>query len=156
MEKNIIRRFIELVQTELLAALAERRVSDPEADSANVEFNVREVLEYLGAKNTTIKVDVQKDYAWLRVRTSNNGFNYPIDFAQRKQATRSEVSEAKEMGNVYFDEAICTAGIYDDGESQKFSMKWDALINGGEVFAFSGPVRKWSEEKQAYDGPVAE
>lgn len=156
MEKNIIEKFVEMVVSELNKALAERRRTDEDANTANVEFNVREVLEYLGAKNITIKTDVQKDYTWLRVHASDKGFNYPIDFGQRKQATRDEVDAMKELASAYLDEAICTAGIYDDGESTKFSMKWDAVINGGEVVSFSGPVRKWNEEKQAYDGPVAE
>lgn len=80
-----------------------------------------------------------------------------MDFGQRKQATRAEVDAMSEMGNAYFAEAICTAGIYSDGESTNRSMKWDAVINGdGEVISYSGPVRKWNAELGAYDGPVAE
>ena len=159
MEKNIIERFVELVVVELKKALAERRQEQEDANAANVSFNIKAVLDYLGAKGVAIQTDVQKDYTWLRVKVADkNGFDYPIDFSQRRQATRAEVEGMKDLSgnNVYFDEAKCTAGIYDDGESIRYSMKWDAVINGGEVIAFSGPVRKWNDETGAYDGPVAE
>lgn len=157
MEKNIIEKFVELVYNELEKALAERQQNEDGANTANVEFNIREVLEYLGAKNVTIKTDVQKDYTWLRVRASDRGFNYPLPaISQRKQATRAEIAAMKELSGAYLDEAVCTAGVYKDDEGVHRSFKWDAVINGGEVIAFSGPVRKWNAEKQAYDGPVAE
>lgn len=159
MEKNIIEKFVDLVVAELKKALADRRRDEEDANTANVQFRIKEVLSYLGAKGTDIQTDVQKDYTWLRVKAAgDNGFLYPMDFGQRRQATRSEVESMKQLAdnNIYFDEAVCTAGIYDDGESVRYSMKWDAVINGGDTIAFSGPVRKWNEEKQAYDGPVAE
>lgn len=158
METNIVINFLDLVRKELRAALATARERE-DTNAANVEFNIREVLEYLGAKSVTVKADVQKGYTWLRVRASQNGFNYALPvIGPRRQATRAEIAEATEIGNknVYLDDAICTAGIYADDEGEHFSFKWDALVNGGEVFAFSGPVRKWNNETQAYDGPVAD
>lgn len=154
MEKNIIELFAEAVVTELKKALAERRKNNPDENSAMVRFNVAEVLKTLGASFVNSSLSVHKDYAWLRVEASKNGFYYPIDFGQRRQATRAEMDTAA-SGDVDVKEAICVAGIYQDEEGDNhYSMKWDSLFTkDGEGFAFSGPVRKY-KEGIGYDGPV--
>lgn len=165
MEKNIIELFAEKVVVELEKALAERQKSDPAEKSAMVRFNVIEVLKTLGATYASASASVNKDYTWLRVQASKDGFYYPIDFGQRRQATRAEVETLKKEG-VDIAEAVCVAGIFKEKDAEgvehkRFSMKWDQFFTGdGEAFAFSGPVRKWHEPKDGkpgyYDAPVAE
>ena len=168
MEKNIIELFGEKVITELKKALEERRKEAKEGEVINqamVRFRVLEVLRTLGATATEATVAINKDYAWLRVQASKEGFYFPIDFGQRRQAKRAEL---KTLEDSSFDitEAICVAGIYQPGEGTvKYSMKWDGLetvdpeTGDLEKFEFSGPVRKWHDNPDGtgyYDGPVAD
>ena len=162
--ENIIELFAKRVVVELKSALAERQKQakpDEKVDSAMVRFNVIEVLKTLGATYATTRLAINKDYTWLRVEASKDGFYYPIDFGQRRQAKRAELNALdKEIkdGTLDIREAVCVAGIYQPGEGDvHYSMKWDGLVTGdGELFAFSGPVRKWHEDTKSYDGPVAE
>lgn len=168
MEKNIIELFGERVVVELKKALAERRKNakaDEKVDSAMLRFRVAEVFETLGATSVQAAVQVNKDYTWLCIQASKDGFYYPIDFGQRRQATKAELATLKDaIKKKEFDisEAICVAGIHELGENNiLLSMKWDEFVTGdGEGFAFSGPVRKWHEgvngEPGHYDGPVVE
>ena len=164
MEKNIIELFAERVVIELRKALAERRKNakaDEKVDSAMLRFNVIEVLKSLGATYALAGVQVNKDYTWLRVQASKDGFYYPIDFGQRRQATKSELDTLKSLidgKELNLQEAVCVAGIHQVGENEEhYSMKWDQFITGdGEGFAFSGPVRKWHDDTKSYDGPVVE
>lgn len=164
MEKNIIELFAERVITELKKALAERRKNakpDEKVDSAMVRFNVVEVLKSLGATYALAGVQVNKDYTWLRVQASKDGFYYPIDFGQRRQATKPELETLKkgiDANDFHLQEAICVAGIHEAGENEvHYSMKWDEFVTSdGEGFAFSGPVRKYHADTKSYDGPVVE
>lgn len=164
MEKNIIELFGERVVVELKKALAERRKNakaDEKIDSAMLRFNVVEVLKSLGATYALASVQVNKDYTWLRVQASKDGFYYPIDFGQRRQATKPELETLKKSisdNEFKLAEAICVAGIHQVGENEEhYSMKWDEFITSdGEGFAFSGPVRKWHDDTKSYDGPVVE
>ena len=156
MEKNIIELFGEKVITELKKALAERRKTDDKENQAMVRFNVVEVLKKLGASYVSTGVAVNKDYTWLRIQASQDGFYYPIDFGQRRQAKKAELETLKKE-ELQVLEAVCVAGIYQDEEQNfHYSMKWDQFITSdGESFAFSGPVRKY-HEGVGYDAPVAE
>lgn len=154
MEKNIIEKFAERVVVELKKALAERKKQDENQRSAMVTFNVVEVLKSLGATYALAGVSVNKDYTWLRVTAAEDGFYHPIDFGQRRQATRAEIDTVA-GGDLVLKDAACVAGIYEDEEGGiHYSMKWDTLfLADGEGFAFSGPVRKY-HEGVGYDGPV--
>jgi len=155
MEKNIIELFAERVVVELKKALAERKKQDGTQRSAMVTFNVVEVLKSLGATYALAGVATNKDYTWLRINASKDGFYYPIDFGQRRQATRAELDTIS-GGDIAVKDAACIAGIYEDEEGgTHYSMKWDTLfLADGDAFAFSGPVRKFHSETGTYDGPV--
>ena len=166
MEKNIIELFLDKVFVELKKELARRKDEEskkkPEdrkpVTSAMVRYNIVEVLHSLGASSVSANVTVDKDYTWLRIEASGDGFYHRLpSISQRKQATKAELATAKEIANTPLADAICIAGIYEEGEDYRISYKWDTLITGdGEGFGFTGKVRKWHEDTKTYDGPVAE
>lgn len=165
-KKNILDIFAETVNAELDKALATARANAKEGETVNaasIKFNIAEVFKALGATYVRLRVQVNKDYTWLRVETSGgDGFYHPLpSISQHKQATKDELDTVKTLENVPILEATCTAGIAEvnDGEEKvtKRSFKWDELIfDGGDIFAFTGKTRKWDAAKGAYDGPVAE
>lgn len=157
MEKTILDLFLDKVIVELRSELAARREKDKDADSAMLKFDVFEVLRSLGAVAVTGSVDIQKDYAWLRVEAKQeDGFYHRVpDFSQRRQATKAELAEMKKLVGEPLAEATCIAGLYQDTEGDHFSMKWETLFTAdGEGIAYSGPVRKYHADTDAYDAPV--
>lgn len=158
MEKTILDLFLNKVIAELRSELSVRQQKDAETTSAMLKFDVFEVLRSLGAVAVAGSVDVQKDYAWLRVEAKQeDGFYHRIpDFSQRRQATKAELAEMKKTVGVPLAEATCVAGLYVDDENvEHWSMKWETLFTSdGEGIAYSGPVRKWNAETGAYDAPV--
>lgn len=167
MEKNIIDLFLEKVTVELKKELQRRKAEElkkkPEdrkpVASAMVRYSILDALRSLGAKSVAATVTVNKDHTWLRTEAQGaDGFFYRFpSISQRRQSTRAELAGVKELDNEPLIDAVCIAGIYEEGEDYRISYKWDTLITGdGEAFAFSGKVRKWHEDTQTYDGPVAE
>lgn len=172
MEKSITTEFMDLVIAKLREELANRRLEDPKTESAMLKFNVIGVLkEQLGATAVDATLDIQngkKDnlpYAWLRVEACKDNFYHRVpDFSQRRQATKAEVESAKELVGKKIVEAVCVAGIHQVNKEDlpDISMKWEefAFVNDetGEVegFKYSGAVRKYHAETNAYDAPVAE
>ena len=158
MENTILDLFMDKVIAELRSELAHRREKDENADSAMLKFDVFEVLRSLGATSVNGSVDVQKDYAWLRVEAKQeNGFYHRVpDFSQRRQAKKAELAEMKKLAGEPLVEATCIAGLHiDDENTEHWSMKWETLFTSdGEGIAYSGPVRKYHADTDAYDAPV--
>ena len=170
MEKNIIDLFFDKVVVELKKELQRRKDEESkkkEADrkpvkSAMVRYNIVDALRELGAKSVASRVTVNQDYTWLRVEVQGkDGFYHSLpSISQRKQCTKAELAGAKEIANTPLLGATCIAGYYEDED--RVSYKWDTLTlvdqESGEIedFAFTGKVRKWHEDTQTYDGPVAE
>lgn len=166
MEKSITTEFMDLVIEKLKEELSNRRKEDEKTESAMLKFNVIGVLkENLGAGSVDASLDIQKDYAWLRVEAEKDNFFHRIpDFSQRRQATLAELETAKELVGKKITEAVCVAGIHQANKEDlpNISMKWEEFrfvneeTGEEEGFKYSGAVRKYHEETNTYDAPVAD
>lgn len=160
METTILDMFLMKVIAELRSELSVRRKKDETADSAMLKFDIFQVLRALGAVEVAGKVEVNKDFAWLRVEAKQeDGFYHRLpDSGQRRQATKAELAEMKKLAGEPLAEATCVAGLYvDDENTEHWSFKWETLFTSdGEAVAYSGPVRKYNAETGLYDAPVME
>ena len=164
MEKSITTEFMDLVIAKLKEELANRKLEDPKTESAMLKFNVVGVLkENLGAGSVDATLDIQKDYAWLRVEAEKDNFFHRIpDFSQRRQATKAELESAKELVGKKITEAVCVAGIHQVNKEDlpDISMKWEEFkfvneeTGEEEGFKYSGAVRKYHADTNSYDAPV--
>lgn len=168
MEKNIscFDALVEIVTSEIVAEYKRKLAEAKEGEkvtSAWKKFNIIEVLRrHCGAERATASIRIAKNYTWLSVNASRDGFYDINDFSQRRQATAEEMKVAEELAGKSLSEVICVGGVFiDENQVPHLSMKWDELFyvdaDGVERgFAFSGPVRHYDAETGTFDGPVVE
>lgn len=168
MEQNVscFDALVEIVTNEIVAEYKRRLAEAKEGEtvtSAWKKFNIIEVLRrHCGAERANASIRIAKDYTWLSVNASRNGFYDINDFSQRRQATETEMKTAEELSGKPLTEAILVGGVFiDENKVPHLSMKWDELIYVDEDgvergFAFTGPVRHYDSATGTFDGPVVE